>query len=328
MSLVQLCEKWDGSVEIPGSWLMSEKLDGMRAFWDGGVTRGMLKSQVPWAYCKKDARLRTIPRATGLWSRYGGVIQAPDWWLDRLPNIMLDGELYDGPSQGPGILGQAEGKAPDSGSRADYGFRQDLLSIVKGGGDWSTVGYRVYDAPPPSVMMEPRTMRVGKDKVGICYGEFAREVAKRPGPGAGAGFQDRMEYIPLELRHPQIVIMDQLAVALNNVLSAGGEGLVVRHPQGLYKCKRHAGILKIKGMDEDEGSVVGTTDGLGRHSGRIGALQVRWKDRVIVLGSGLTDQEREMSDWVGQVVTFRYRGVSKDGWPQEPRFIRRRDYES
>lgn len=47
-------------------WWMSEKLDGIRAFWDG----------------------------TRLISRLGNVIHAPDWFLAELPKVALDGELW------------------------------------------------------------------------------------------------------------------------------------------------------------------------------------------------------------------------------------------
>ena len=34
--------------------------------------------------------------ATGLWSRYGNPIMAPDWFLNQLPCVPLDGELWAG----------------------------------------------------------------------------------------------------------------------------------------------------------------------------------------------------------------------------------------
>ncbi|HMA79100.1 MAG TPA: hypothetical protein VKP88_08340, partial [Candidatus Paceibacterota bacterium] len=76
----------------------SEKLDGMRALWDGGVSRGDATENVPWASVtnpktgEKKAKIKPI--ATGLWSRYGSPINAPDWFLDQLPTVPLDGELY------------------------------------------------------------------------------------------------------------------------------------------------------------------------------------------------------------------------------------------
>lgn len=52
----------------PAGFLVSEKLDGVRAFWDGDVLR----------------------------FRGGGVIAAPAWFLARLPRVALDGELWLG----------------------------------------------------------------------------------------------------------------------------------------------------------------------------------------------------------------------------------------
>jgi len=314
-ALLQLCETCTDLAAVPPDWLWSEKLDGMRAWWDGGITRGWKKSDVPWAYCGKDSRLRVPPVSTGLWSRLGGVIQAPDWWIaehitgplsDRVTNVTLDGELYV------------------------EGLRQDAMSIIKGNGDWSRVRYRVYDSPPMSTMLQARTMWVDKKRVGICMGgriEELRAMCKDWPIKMSTGYGDRLAYIPSSLRHPQQPVGSTLAATLATVVANGGEGLVVRAPMGIYWCKRHDKILKIKDMDEDEGVVVGVTDGLGRHTGRIGALVVKWKDGVVTLGSGLSDADREARDWINSVVTFRYRGLSRDKQPQEPRYVRRRDYE-
>jgi len=62
---VLLATKWEG--QDPTGWWMSEKLDGVRAYWDG-------------------ARL---------WSRLGNQTHAPDWFLAQLPpGVALDGELW------------------------------------------------------------------------------------------------------------------------------------------------------------------------------------------------------------------------------------------
>jgi DNA ligase-1 len=62
-----LAETWDG-VTDPTSWLLSEKLDGVRAYWDGE---------------------RFV-------SRLGNVFYAPDWFKAGLPAVPLDGELWLG----------------------------------------------------------------------------------------------------------------------------------------------------------------------------------------------------------------------------------------
>ena len=62
-----LAERWDNSQDLAGWWL-SEKLDGVRAYWDGKV----------------------------LISRLGNSFHAPDWFLTGLPETPLDGELWIG----------------------------------------------------------------------------------------------------------------------------------------------------------------------------------------------------------------------------------------
>src|SRR6476661_1314162 len=60
-----LAHAWDNAADLSG-WWMSEKLDGVRAYWDG----------------------------TQFLSRQGNIYHAPDWFIEDLPTIPLDGELW------------------------------------------------------------------------------------------------------------------------------------------------------------------------------------------------------------------------------------------
>ena len=97
---LQLADHYDPRKHDVAGWFVSEKLDGTRCFWDGGLTRGLPTEQVPWASIidpktgEKKAKVK--PLSTGLWSRYGNPIMAPDWWLNQLPCCPLDGELWAG----------------------------------------------------------------------------------------------------------------------------------------------------------------------------------------------------------------------------------------
>ena len=62
---VLLAESWDNVLDLAG-WWMSEKLDGVRAYWDGKQ----------------------------FLSRLGNIYHAPDWFVAGLPNVPLDGELW------------------------------------------------------------------------------------------------------------------------------------------------------------------------------------------------------------------------------------------
>jgi DNA ligase-1 len=66
---VLLAEKWDQ--RDPTGWWISEKLDGVRAYWDG----------------------------TRFLSRTGNEYLAPDWFSAGLPTSPLDGELFVGRKQ-------------------------------------------------------------------------------------------------------------------------------------------------------------------------------------------------------------------------------------
>lgn len=62
-----LAHPWDGVRDLAG-WWMSEKLDGVRAYWNGEV----------------------------FVSRLGNAYLAPPWFVDKLPKTRLDGELWSG----------------------------------------------------------------------------------------------------------------------------------------------------------------------------------------------------------------------------------------
>jgi DNA ligase-1 len=62
---VLLAHKWDNETDLTG-WWMSEKMDGVRAWWDGKV----------------------------FISRLGNYYHAPKWFVEQLPDYALDGELW------------------------------------------------------------------------------------------------------------------------------------------------------------------------------------------------------------------------------------------
>jgi DNA ligase-1 len=64
---ILLAESWDNATDLSG-WWMSEKLDGVRAYWDGKQ----------------------------FLSRQGNTYHAPDWFIAHLPAVALDGELWIG----------------------------------------------------------------------------------------------------------------------------------------------------------------------------------------------------------------------------------------
>jgi DNA ligase-1 len=80
-----LANVWNPSID-PTGWWMSEKYDGLRAYWDGQK----------------------------LWSRKGNLIHAPDYFLAELPrDIGLDGELWIGHGKFEETMSIVRSETPD-----------------------------------------------------------------------------------------------------------------------------------------------------------------------------------------------------------------------
>lgn len=110
-----LAHRWENDVELR-DWWMSEKLDGVRAYWDGEK----------------------------FLSRQGNVFHAPDWFIQPLPKMPLDGELW-----------------------IDRGAFQRTVSVVRRqdkSDHWKEVRYVVFDAPGVEEVFEGR-MEVLNDQV-------------------------------------------------------------------------------------------------------------------------------------------------------------------
>ncbi len=337
---LMLANVYDPSKIILLGWYMSEKLDGIRAFWDGGVSRGRSAAYVPYANTIKDDRLKTPPTATGLWSRTGKVISAPDYWLNDLPNFPLDSELWLGRNQ-----------------------FQSLTSIVatKDGStamDWDEVECRVFDSPPPHIVYSPRTITVRDYEYNI--------TGHMPGTPRVAGcnsFHDTHEWLKEQdlgrarLHHQELLTGTQeenekrLQQKLEHLLTVGAEGIMLRFGASYWVAQRSQNLLKFKPWHDAEATITGFTSGRetnkgSRLLGKIGALIVDFNGKRLEL-SGLTDAERMFSDIfedahatshpgsdmpegtsgvmfeVGDEITFKYRELSDAGIPKEARFWRK-----
>jgi len=313
-----------------GGWFVSDKLDGMRAYWDGGTTRGMLAADVPWANCEKDGRLKEQPVSTGLWTRYGKVIHAPDYWLNKLPDTPLDGELYLG-------LGQF----------------QELMSICKQynpGKGWENVKYYVFDSPPWHAFLKPGRINNPNFKKIIPPGLDSKYSSKIYGAFRAVNMALRdIEWNDTVLLHVQTRLSEDLRVATSQVSEmlaqvsfSGGEGLMLRNPFSFWEPKRNTNLLKVKKLLDAEARVVGYTWGReGKLIGLMGALIVEYSGKVFEL-SGFTDAERQLTvsetDKPGKIVnpeinntlfprgsiiSFKYRELTNDGIPKEARFWRK-----
>src|SRR6266404_2628895 len=119
-----LAESWDNATDL-SDWWMSEKLDGVRAFWDGQQ----------------------------FLSRQGNLYHAPAWFIEGLPKVPLDGELW---------IARKKFQRTVSIVR-----RQDKSDL------WNEVQFLVFDAPAATGGFEDRLAFL-KDALAQGALKFAR----------------------------------------------------------------------------------------------------------------------------------------------------------
>ena len=59
-------KEWDENTMEPTGWIMTEKYDGMRLYWNG----------------------------SDFYSRQGNKVKVPEFILSQMPKVPLDGELW------------------------------------------------------------------------------------------------------------------------------------------------------------------------------------------------------------------------------------------
>jgi len=357
--LLQLAARLNPARHRIDGYFISEKLDGSRCFWDGGISRGVPTEEVPWASVinpktgKKKTKVK--PLATGLWSRYGNPIIAPDWFLNTLPACFLDGELWAGRGNFQLCRSICAGDVPDP--------------------RFNQIKYAVYSAPQPQDLFRTGEIKNPnmycmidatacwdylKDKLIDYEGDFLFSPAEnfRQELAFMAQVFEAQNKFCFPLHQEELPMSDahiRVARRLEAVIQLGGEGVVLRDPDSCWSPKRHLGILKWKPYLDAEAIITGFTSGRettkgSRLRGSIGALITNYNEKRLEL-SGLTDEERRFATAdqslyafehpgeempnsfrgacfkVGQRVTFKYRELTDDGIPKEACFFRKRGVE-
>ena len=248
----------------PKGWWISEKLDGVRAYWNG----------------------------EDFFTRNGNRIFAPAFFKEGLPaNVHLDGELWKGREEFESCVGTV---------RAADERREE---------EWREMKYIVFDAPVVDGKVDvPYEARHAACEAAVAAAPFASAVAVRKCKGKAH--------------------MEQL---LRDVITHGGEGLMLREPGSLYERTRSHSLLKVKTFLDAEAKVVGHSKD-SKMEGCMGALEcempatgVRFK-----IGSGFTYAQRPLvaatKEWpLGTVISYKYQGLTTaNGKPRFPTYLRLR----
>lgn len=241
----------DADVDLSGYWI-SEKYDGVRAYWDGKQ----------------------------LLTRAGNVIHTPAWFTARWPAEPLDGELWAGRGRFESVTATVRDLDPNDEA-------------------WQSIRFMVFDLPAHPGSFDARLPQLGQ--------LLARAAI------------DWLKAAP----HARATDAAQLHRRLQEITSAGGEGLMLHRGDSLYRAERSDDLLKLKLYQDAEARVIAHLPGKGKYTGMMGALLVQDAHGIqFRIGTGFTDEARRHPPPIGSWVTYSYHNVTGRGIPRFARFLR------
>ena len=179
-------------------------------------------------------------------------------------------------------------------------FEEALSTVLSQTPDerWKGVRFMVFDAPQAKGTFEARVAFVQATLP--KENQFAKPVVQYLCKGAAHLIAER-----------------------DRVVALGGEGLMLRKPESEYETRRSPTLLKVKPQDDAEATVIAHNPGKGKYAGKLGSLRVKMADGVeFSIGTGFTDAQRESPPPIGTVITYRFRGLTKNGLPRFPSYLR------
>lgn len=256
-------------------FVMSEKLDGVRALWNGKQ----------------------------LLTRNGRVIKAPACFTKHFPPFALDGELWIGRGEFEKALTLVQKDCthcPCSGDR-------EALDSSRGDSSWGRARYYVFDVPDCTLESSPKAHCTLFERLKVLESYLASAPT-----------------MPISLiKHEPIASEKQLFKRLQELSEQGAEGLVLRKVTAPYERTRSPNALKLKTYSDAECKVVAHNAGKGKYAGKLGSLTCEQiaengtkRTLRFKIGSGFSDTERQSPPPLGSIITYKFYGTTKNGFPR------------
>jgi DNA ligase-1 len=235
-------------------WYISEKLDGIRGYWDG----------------KK------------LYTKNGNEIITPYNFTKNFPPFELDGELWS--------------------KRDDFEFIQSTVLDKTPSNSWDKITYNIFEVPNAKSDFKTRLSKAKK------------WFEKHPNKNVNI------------IKQTVCKNEQHLLEYLDEIVKLKGEGVIVKDASKEYHTGRSSYILKVKKVYDMEGVVVGYN--YKRGTKILKSLKVKLDNGVVFnLGGGFSDKDRLKPPKIGEMVTFKYYGFTKNGKPKFASFLRVRNIE-
>ena len=233
-------------------WYMSEKLDGIRAYWNGKE----------------------------LFTKNGNKIYAPIWFTKNFPNFELDGELWT--------------------KRDDFENIQSIVLDKTPSSKWREITYNIFEIPNKSGDFDKRLELIKLWQI-----------------------KNKNRFIKII---PQLKCKNKehLNLYLKRLINKKAEGIILKNPKPFYFKGRNSNILKVKKFNDMEGVIIGFNYDENK---RLKSLVLKLSNDVIFnLGGGFREEIRLNHKFkVGDIITFKYYGFTKNGKPKFASFLRVRE---
>ena len=272
--------------EPPIEWKASEKMDGYRG-----------------RYSKKNKKFI---------SRNQKEYNAPKWYIDGMPDVDMDGELWIG-------------REPK-----DFQSMGTIRKKVPIDEEWMKVKYCVYDFPEINYKFGDRykIMKKNEKKIKENWNSYRKTLEPK--------FHSMS--CPIIIL-PQITIksLEHMEQFYEKILENKGEGIMLKCPNSDYINGRSNYLLKYKPLFDAEAEIVGYKKGTNKYEGLLGAFICRPlnnkddhfirdmnKDNEFAM-SGMNDSVRttyEKTHPIGTIVTYNYNGFLDSGKPRFSRYMR------
>ena len=263
---------------------------------------------IGWWMSEKFDGYRAIWNGRCFKSRNNNRFCVPRWFSQLMPQgIALDGELWMGRGnfEKCGLFRKIRPKR-----------KADLELWEK---EWIDAGviYKVFDLPNSVLKFEQRMNKLKN----IIYTQIISTFKLSE--------NIVIKTFPLEfVEQIKILSRDQLENKFQDVVSNGGEGVILREPYSIYEHRRSTSMLKYKLQDDMECKIVDYRPGTGINKGILGAFICKFlhNDIQFVVGGMNTSVRKnyKRTHTLGTIITIQYNGFTSGGKPRHVRYLRKR----
>lgn len=195
--------------------------------------------------------------------KYEGLVDLEQEMFDKLPDgLCLDGEIT--------LLN-------NEGIPSKEAYKQ-AMKITRADGEKHGVKMLVFDAMLAEEFRDQKCERVWEERrraLNMIFG--SRDLTY-------------FELLPVLYEGEDTSMITTL---LDEAVAAQQEGIMINLTLAPYEFKRTNYLLKVKKFNSADLRIIGFEEGTGKYVGMLGALICDYKDNVVRVGSGLTDNQRK-----------------------------------